>query len=77
MLPVERAGTLQAIEGRDEALAAPGITGISITIPLGQFVRPLPWGNRHLGFIFAEGEGTADVQTAIRLARERLRVVID
>ena len=55
MLPVERAGVLQAVEGQAEARAVAGITGLSITIPLGQAVRPLPWGDRYLGFIFAEG----------------------
>lgn len=76
MLPVERAGILEGIEGRAEALAVPGITGLSITIPLGQFVRPLPWGDRYLGFIFADGDENRQVQNALRSARQRLRPVI-
>ena len=34
----------------------PAITGLTITIPPGQRVRPLPDGDRYLGFIFAEAD---------------------
>ena len=76
MLPVPRPGVLRAVEGRTEAAATPGVTGLTITIPLGQRVRPLPEGDRYLGFIFAEGDTQDRVETALALARERLRVVI-
>jgi biotin carboxylase len=76
MLPVERAGVLRAVEGRAEASAVPGVTGLSITIPFGQLVRPLPRGDRYLGFIFAEGETHEEVEEALCAARQRLRVVI-
>src|SRR6201999_1099283 len=55
MLPVERSGLLERVDGQADALAVPGITGLSITIPIAERVRPLPWGDRYLGFIFAEG----------------------
>jgi biotin carboxylase len=76
MLPVERGGVLQAVEGQAEARAVAGITGLSITIPLGQTVRPLPWGDRYLGFLFAEGADAAEVEAALHGARNRLRPVI-
>ena len=76
MLPVERGGVLQSVEGQAEARAVAGITGLSITIPLGQRVRPLPWGDRYLGFIFAEGGDAAEVELALHHARDRLRPVI-
>jgi biotin carboxylase len=76
MLPVERAGVLQAVHGRSDAAAVPGITGLSITIPVGQTVRPLPDGDRYLGFLFAEGATQQEVEEALRAARRRLRVVI-
>ena len=76
MLPVPRPGVLRAVEGRTEAAATPGITGLTITIPPGQCVRPLPEGDRYLGFIFAEGDTQDRVEQALRVARERLRVVI-
>ncbi len=76
MLPVPRPGVLRAVEGRAEALAVPGITGLTITIPPGQRVRPLPDGDRYLGFIFASGDTPADVEQALTAASGRLRVVI-
>src|SRR5579863_9218967 len=77
MLPVPRPGMLRAVEGRSEAAAVPGITGLSITIPAGQQVRPLPDGDRYLGFVFAEGDTQDRVEQTLAAARERLRVVID
>jgi biotin carboxylase len=76
MLPIERAGVLRAVEGRAEAAAVPGITGLTITTPIGQPVRPLPEGDRYLGFVFAEGEGFRQVEHSLAAARQRLRVVI-
>jgi len=67
---------LRAVEGRTEAAATPGLTGLSITIPLGQRVSPLPEGDRYLGFIFAEGDTQDQVEQTLGVARERLRVVI-
>jgi hypothetical protein len=73
---VPRPGVLHAVEGRSEAAAVPGVTGLSITIPVGQRVRPLPDGDRYLGFIFAEGDTQDRVEQALGAARERLRVAI-
>jgi biotin carboxylase len=76
MLPVPRAGVLRAVEGRDSALAVPGVTGLTITIPPGQRVRPLPDGDRYLGFVFAEADTPVGVEHALTAAVARLRVVI-
>ena len=76
MLPVPRPGVLRAVDGTSAAAATPGVTGLTITIPLGQRVDPLPDGDRYLGFIFAEGDTHKEVEKALGAARERLRVVI-
>jgi hypothetical protein len=76
MLPVERAGFLQRVDGQADALAVSGITGLSITIPLGSAVRPLPWGDRYLGFLFAAGPEIGGVEEALRCAHRKLRPVI-
>jgi biotin carboxylase len=76
MLPVPRAGVLRAVEGRDSAAAVPGITGLTITIPVGQPVRPLPDGDRYLGFIFAAAGTPHEVEQALIAARDQLRVTI-
>ncbi len=67
---------LQAVHGRTDAAAVPGITGLSITIPVGQAVQPLPEGDRYLGFLFAEAATYQQVEEALCAARRRLRVVI-
>jgi biotin carboxylase len=76
MLPVEHAGVLQAVHGTTDAAAVPGITGLSLTTPVGQAVHPLPAGDRYLGFLFAEAATYQEVEEALRAARRRLRVVI-
>jgi len=76
MLPVPRAGVLRAVEGRDSAAAVPWITGLTITIPVGQQVRPLPDGDRYLGFIFAAATSRHEVEQALITARDQLRVTI-
>jgi len=68
---------LQAVQGRESAAAVPGITGVTITIPAGQRVRPLPDGDRYLGFIFAEAGTRHEVEQALTAARDQLRVTID
>ena len=77
MLPVPRPGVLRAVEGRDRAAAVPGITGLTITTPVGQRVRPLPDGDRYLGFIFAEAAARHEVEQALTAARDQLRVIIE
>jgi biotin carboxylase len=76
MLPVPYPGVLRAVEGRDRAAAVPGITGVTITIPVGQRVLPLPEGDRYLGFIFAEAGTHGEVEQALTAARGQLRVEI-
>jgi biotin carboxylase len=76
MLPVPRPGVLRAVHGRASAAAVPGITGLTITIPVGQRVLPLPEGDRYLGFIFAEAGTRHAVQNALTAARDQLQVVI-
>ena len=77
MLPIEQLGVLRAVEGRAEAIAIPGITGLTLTIPIVQVVQPLPEGDRYLGFVFAESETSEAVETALRTAQRHLRAVID
>jgi biotin carboxylase len=77
MLPIPAAGTLRRVGGQEEARATPGITGLELSILPGRPVRPLPEGDRYLGFLFARGETPEEVETALRSAHARLDVVID
>jgi biotin carboxylase len=76
MLPVPRPGVLRAVKGRENAAAVPGITGLTITIPPGRRVLPLPDGDQYLGFIFAEAGTPSEVQNALTAASGQLRAVI-
>ena len=77
MLPVPRSGVLRSIEGRADAEAVPGITGVTITIPRGRHVRPLPDGDQYLGFVFAEAATPDEVEKALTAASQRLHAVIE
>jgi biotin carboxylase len=77
MLPIPAAGTLREVRGQDEARAVPGITGLDISIRPGRPVRPLPEGDRYLGFLFARAATPGEVEAALRDAHACLEVVID
>ena len=68
MLPIEAAGVIEQVTGRDTALAVDGVVGVEISIPVGRPVVPLPEGDRYLGFIFARAPTPPEVETALRRA---------
>jgi biotin carboxylase len=76
MLPIPACGRLEAVTGRDEARRVPGITGLDISIAPGRLVRPLPEGDRYLGFLFAKGETPEEVEASLRRAHALLDVCI-
>jgi biotin carboxylase len=76
MLPIPRAGTLDAVNGTDAARAVPGIVGLELTVHAGRTVAPLPEGDRYLGFLFARADGPAEVEAALRAAADTLDIVI-
>jgi biotin carboxylase len=77
MLPIPRAGVLREVRGQDEARAVPGVAGLEISIAAGRPVRPLPEGDRYLGFLFAKADTPERVEAALREAHARLEVEID
>lgn len=76
MLPIPRAGRLVEVRGQDAATLVPGVVGLDISVNPGSEVRPLPEGNRYLGFLFARGETPAGVEETLRTAYRHLEVVI-
>jgi hypothetical protein len=76
MLPIPRAGVLREVRGQDDARAVPGIAGLEISIGHGRPVRPLPEGDRYLGFLFARGETPEQVERTLRTAHGQLEIVI-
>jgi hypothetical protein len=76
MIPIPRAGVLREVHGLDAAQRGAGIDEITISIPCGERVEPLPRASRYLGFIFAHAEAPAAVESALRHAHELLEFVI-
>jgi len=76
MLPIPAAGRLVAVHGQDAARAVPGITALEVSIHPGGELRPLPEGDRYLGFLFARAGSPAMVEQALRTAHTLLRIEI-
>ncbi len=70
MLPIPSSGVLRAVRGVEEARRIEGITGVDISIPIGESVLALPDGNRYLGFAYASTATPAATEQALRLAME-------
>ena len=77
MLPIPTAGILRGIRGQAAIGEVIGITGLEITVAPGKHLRPLPEGDRYLGFLFASAETPEEVEAALREAWSLLEVVIE
>ena len=77
MLPIPAAGTLVEVGGQDRAAKVPGIVGLELSVNPGRRVRPLPEGDRYLGFLFARGDTPEAVEAALRQAHAELDVVVE
>jgi biotin carboxylase len=79
MLPIPARGRLETVTGQNEARQVQGITELDISIAPGRLVRPLPEGDRYLGFLFAKGDTPEEVEASLRRAHAHLdvRVVED
>jgi len=76
MIPIERAGVYEGVDGLDSALETAGVGEIAITAKVGQTLEPLPEGASYLGFIFARGNAPGEVEKSLRNAHARLRFQI-
>ena len=76
MLPIREGGILRRVEGINRARAVPGVIDVEIDIREGQLLRPWPEGSAYPGFIFASGDTSQDVETALRQAEAALRFVV-
>jgi hypothetical protein len=73
MIPIPQAGVLESVDGLEAARRISGVDDVTITIPMGQEVVPLPEGNKYLGFIFARGDSPEAVEAALRRSHHCLR----
>jgi hypothetical protein len=67
---------LRAVRWKEAALEVPGVTSLEITVPIGERVRPLPEGDRYLGFLFAAGDEPEEVEASLREAHGLLDIEI-
>lgn len=77
MIPIPRSGTLRAVRGVGEARAIPGVTGVDISIPVGETVAALPEGNRYLGFAYAASDSPSETERVLRLVMETVKPDIE
>ena len=76
MIPIPHAGILREVCGKTDAEKVAGIEEVTISIPIGQEVLPLPEGARYLGFIFARGSTAEGVEACLREAHHRMEFII-
>jgi len=77
MIPIPRAGTLREVRGIKAAWSVPGVEDVTISIPIGQEVVPLPEGFKYLGFILARAADPGAVETILRKAHRGLEFAIE
>ena len=73
MIPIPSAGRLDYVDGVAEAQFTDGIHEVTISIPQGETLVPLPEGNRYLGFILARGATPERVEDSLREAHAYLQ----
>ena len=73
MIPIPSAGRLDYVDGVAEAQFTEGIHEVTISIPRGETLVPLPEGNRYLGFILARGATPEGVEASLREAHAHLQ----
>jgi biotin carboxylase len=76
MIPVPKSGILEAVSGAEAARAVPGVTDLLITARLHDYIAAWPEGSSYLGFLFAKGNNSEEVERAIREAHEKLAFLI-
>lgn len=76
MIPIPRPGVYADVEGVEAARMLPLIEDVIITAKQGQKLVPLPEGSSYLGFIFARGGNSFEVEHVLREAHQQLRFEI-
>ena len=77
MIPIPARGLFRGITGVQAAEALPGIERVEITAKLNYALQPLPEGDGYLGFIFALGDESAQVEATLRCAHSLLDFEIE
>ena len=76
MIPVPQSGVLENVEGEESARQIPGITSMEITARVHDYIAAWPEGSSYLGFLFARGDTSANVEAALRAAHAQLKFTL-
>ena len=76
MIPIPRGGILEEVRGLAAARGVAGIEDVTISIPKGHLVVPLPEGSRYLGFVFSRAATPAEAEASLRRAHALLEFKI-
>lgn len=76
MIPTPGSGILKRVEGLSQASKVENIVDIEITVRQGYELVTLPEGERYLGFIFALAQTPEAVESALREAHQKLKIII-
>ena len=77
MIPTPKKGVLKSFSGEEEAARLPYVTEVDISTPIGSYLRPVPFSDGYLGFVFANGPSRSRVLEALNRAESLLRFEID
>ena len=72
MIPIPSDGLYKGVDGLERARAVDHVEEIVLTAKRDQRIQPLPEGGSYLGFIFARGEHSAQVVSALHDAHNAL-----
>lgn len=76
MLPIPRSGRFEGIDGLDDILELPAITGFDISARVGSPLMAPPEGDSYLGFVYARADTAELVEISLRKAMKRAVVDI-
>ena len=76
MIPIPRSGELVSVEGLDQTRNIEHVTGFDLSIQPGAHVAAPPDGDAYLGFVYASAAHPAQVEAALRKAKDTIGVIV-
>jgi hypothetical protein len=77
MIPIPRSGTFRGLVNEKEVRALASVTGIELSVVVGEHLDPTPVGDRYLGFVFARATSRREVVDDLRATRDMIEVIVE
>jgi biotin carboxylase len=77
MIPTPKEGILRSVSGQEAVAGITNVTEVDISTPIGSYLRPVPFSDGYLGFVFAKGPSRSKVLDALNQAEALLGFEID